>query len=57
MIYALFVLIAVLAAVFAADLPSLNFEGFSWAENLAFDGLGNLFVTDAVRGELWRFFH
>lgn len=54
MIFAFLILSAVLSIVFAADLPLLNFEGFSWAENLAFDGLGNLFVTDAVRGELWR---
>jgi hypothetical protein len=29
-------------------------SGFTWAENLIFDGHGNLFVTDAYRGELWR---
>jgi sugar lactone lactonase YvrE len=40
----------------AEDLPCLNVDGFSWAENLAFDGLGNLFVSDAIRGELWRIY-
>ena len=54
MIFFAFILVAVLAVASSADLPVLNFEGFSWAENLAFDGLGSLFVTDAVRGELWR---
>lgn len=36
----------------ACDLPTLNVDGFSWAENLVFDGLGGLFVSDAVKGEL-----
>lgn len=36
------------------DLPQLLFPGFSWAENLVFDGLGSMFVSDAVTGELWR---
>jgi sugar lactone lactonase YvrE len=36
------------------DLPQLIFSGFSWAENLVFDGLGSMFVSDAVKGELWR---
>ena len=30
------------------------FEGFAWAENLAFDGIGGLFVAENTRGELWR---
>jgi hypothetical protein len=34
----------------------LNVDGFAWAENLAFDGLGSLFVSEAVRGELWRIY-
>jgi hypothetical protein len=37
-----------------SELPILNFDGFAWAENLAFDGLGNMFVSEAVRGELWK---
>ena len=32
----------------------LIIDGFAWAENLAFDGLGGLFVSEAVSGELWR---
>jgi sugar lactone lactonase YvrE len=36
------------------ELPQLVFPGFSWAENLVFDGLGSMFVSDAVKGELWR---
>jgi sugar lactone lactonase YvrE len=35
-------------------LPNLVVSGFSWAENLVFDGYGSLFVSDAVRGEIWR---
>ena len=31
-------------------------DGFSWAENLAFDGIGSLFVSDAVTGKLWRIY-
>lgn len=35
-------------------LPKLNFDGFAWAENLCFDGIGHVFVSEAIRGELWR---
>jgi len=35
-------------------LPNLVVSGFTWAENLAFDGLGNLFISENIRGELWR---
>jgi len=35
-------------------LPLLAVEGFGWAENLAFDGLGSLFVSEMTRGELHR---
>ena len=38
----------------ANSLPLLCLDGFSWAEQLVFDGLGNMFVSEAVRGELWR---
>lgn len=38
------------------SLPLLNIEGFSWAEQLVFDGRGNMFVSEAVRGELWRIY-
>lgn len=40
--------------VYCEELPQLIFPGFSWAENLVFDGLGSMFVSDAVTGELWR---
>ena len=32
----------------------LEVSGFSWVENLAFDGRGNLFVSELNRGEIWR---
>ena len=38
----------------STDVPMLVFPGFAWAENLAFDGLGSLWVSEAVRGELWK---
>lgn len=47
-------LLVVSLALAVASVPSLNIAGFSWAENLAFDGLGGLFVTESVRGEMWR---
>ena len=34
------------ATATATSLPYLNVDGFSWAENLCFDGNGNLFVSD-----------
>ena len=34
----------------------LSVDGYSWAEQLAFDGLGSLFISDAVRGELTRIY-
>ncbi len=37
-------------------LPVLDMSGFSWAENLAFDANGNLFVSDATTGKIWRIF-
>lgn len=46
---------ATLAVSFqASSLPNLVVSGFTWAENLAFDGLGNLFISENIRGELWR---
>jgi len=36
--------------------PRVVATGFTWAENLAFDGVGNMWVTDNVRGELWRIY-
>lgn len=38
----------------ASSLPTLVVDGFSWAENLIFDGVGNMFVSEARRGELWK---
>jgi len=46
--------VVTLNAVLADELPFLDFGGFSWAENLVFDGLGGLFVSDAVLGEIWK---
>lgn len=37
-------------------LPLLEVSGFSWAENLAFDGRGSLFVSDVATGELSRIY-
>ena len=49
------VILSVVCVVYAADSsPYIVFEGFSWAENLAFDGRGGLFVSDAIKGELWK---
>lgn len=31
--------------------------GFAWAENLIFDGNGNLFVSDVTRGEIYRIYY
>ena len=36
--------------------PILNISGFAWAENLFFDGMGNLFVSDFLTGTLWRIY-
>jgi outer membrane protein assembly factor BamB len=54
-----FSLLVILAAFISAvagegALPMLNIDGFAWAENLVFDGLGGLFVSEASRGELIR---
>ena len=43
-----------LASLVSSSLPLLVVDGFSWAENLAFDGLGSLFVSELNRGELHR---
>ena len=48
----LFVILAVGQAV--PSLPSLEVRGFSWAENLVFDGMGNMFVSDATTGDISR---
>ena len=31
-------------------------DGFTWVENLALDGQGNLFVSDRVQGEIFRIY-
>ena len=41
-------------ALAAQALPMLEVGGFSWAENLAFDGKGGLFASEYHRGELIR---
>ena len=38
------------------SVPKVIYEGFTWGENLVFDGLGSLFATDYERGELWRLY-
>lgn len=48
--------LVLIQVVTVRSLPLLNIDGFTWAENLAFDGLGNLFVSDAVQGKLQRIF-
>ena len=52
----LFTLLSVFVSIaFAVDeLPTLNIDGFSWAESLAFDGLGGMFVSDAVLGQFFK---
>lgn len=35
-------------------LPLLEVAGFGWAENLCFDGMGNLFVSEMTGGKLHR---
>lgn len=50
----LLIALIVAFAALCASFPQLEVSGFSWAENLAFDGLGNMWVSEAIRGELWR---
>lgn len=58
----LFFLLFVLCGVYSAlayaknqnNFPMLNIGGFAWAENLAFDGLGGLFISENDRGKLYR---
>jgi hypothetical protein len=42
------------AVISDSALPMLNMDGFAWAENLAFDGINGLFVSEAVRGQILR---
>ncbi len=46
--------ISMVVSAAAAQESKLLVDGFAWAEQLAFDGIGGLFVSEAVRGELWR---
>ena len=50
----LFIILLLSLVSSSLSLPYLNVDGFSWAENLCFDGNGNLFVSDWRRGEFWR---
>ena len=45
-----------LASILPGSAPAqtLSVEGFAWAENLTFDGRGHLFVSENLRGEVWR---
>lgn len=47
-------------AVYGSPLTAIGssvvIDGFSWAENLVFDGNGNMFVSENTRGELWRIY-
>ena len=37
-----------------SSMPMLNIDGFTWAENLVFDGNGHLFVSDTVKAEIYK---
>ena len=50
-----FVLLSI-SGVALATLPILEVDGFSWAENLVFDGLGSMFVSDANTGYITRIY-
>lgn len=54
-LFSLLIVVILVALTWAeSTLPMLNVDGFAWAENLAFDGLGGLFISEAVSGQLWR---
>lgn len=53
-LFAILISVVLLAFAWAETFPMLNVDGFGWAENLAFDGLGGLFVSEAISGQLWR---
>ena len=56
MISSLLLLQALAFAHFVAssELPYLNIDGFAWAENLVFDGLGHMFVAENTNGMVYR---
>ena len=51
-----FVLSVAIAAHENSTLPTLLVDGFTWAENLAFDGKGHMFVSEAVHGYLYNIY-
>ena len=46
--------LALAAVQLSRALPLLEVDGFGWAENLCFDGLGSLFVSEMTGGKLHR---
>ena len=48
--------VAACLLVAVSCLPVLDVRGFAWAENLVFDGQGNLFVSDTTTGILYRIY-
>jgi len=54
MMLLLICVLACIALTVRAGLPMLEVGGFSWAENLAFDGRGGLFASEMHRGEMIR---
>jgi hypothetical protein len=52
--YLLPLFLAPIVAASNAVKVSVIADGFSWVENLAMDGLGNIFVSDRTRGSISR---
>lgn len=48
------VFFVVFCTVGSYGFPVLDITGFTWAENMAFDGKGNLFVSDTGIGAVYR---
>ena len=46
-------LIVLSSLLLANSLPYLNIEGFSWVENLIFDGLGKMFLSEWRQGKIY----
>lgn len=53
-LYLFFLFLLCIKCGIVAPLPLLVVDGFGWAENLCFDGLGNLFVSEMTGGKLHR---
>ena len=51
---AFLVLAAMQGHTAASEAPLLEVSGFSWVENIVFDGHGNLWASEATLGQLWR---